>query len=66
MFKRSDYRRRYLRLTNELEELLAGYNCGIALASFVNPRIEQLQRELDTLVDEVKGEMAKNGSAGSN
>lgn len=56
--KKAKLRRRYLKLTRELATLTQGYDCGNNLAGYINPRIKQVQDELDELVAEVKQEMA--------
>lgn len=52
--ERNQYKRRYLKLTREIDNLAAPYNCGLTLASFINPRIGILQQELEELVSEIK------------
>lgn len=33
---------------------MEGYDCGIALAAFLNPEIGEVQQELDALIKEIK------------
>lgn len=63
MINKAAYRRRYIRLTHELDALLAGYDCGAELAGFINPRIVELHVELNRLLATIQAAMVEEGYA---
>lgn len=54
MNDKDQYRKRYLAIQNKLNNLMSGYDCGIALACFLNPEIEEAQLELYAIIQEIK------------
>ena len=51
--RRQELRQRYIRLTNENNRLRDGLDCGRTLAGHINPRISEIDRELEVIENEV-------------
>lgn len=50
-------KRKYLNKQNKINKLMEPYNCGIYIASFINPKIGKLEEELKEIEEKVHKEI---------
>ena len=60
--RRQELRKRYIRLTNEVERIMDTADCGRALLTTINPRLGEIERELQSIEAEVEAAMAMGRS----
>ncbi len=58
--RRQELRERYVRLTKEAQRIMDTADCGRALLSAINPRLSEIDRELEAIETEVLAAMGRN------
>jgi hypothetical protein len=54
-------RKKYLRARSRLDRLLEPYDCGLALARHISAKVDEAAREFDTVCDEIRAAMKRDG-----
>ena len=55
--RRTELRKRYIRLSNEADRIMDSADCGRALLSAINPRLREIDREIEAIHAEVEAAM---------